>query len=184
MKTYRLYFIFKSSINLRKSYHVMMSDGVLAVLIGILVALVASLCTAWSIYDPYVRNTIPTISPSGDTWVISTQEFCYCTYQVQWVASIVGIETIFIILIVAFAISTSIKNKKEFQTQKITVLTYILTLIGVLVGLIIYLVDRGVNISYLILSSLLTVTVFLCTSLLFIPPVLPVIRDILRREQQ
>ena len=52
--TWRLYYIFKSSLNLRKSYHVTMSDGVLAVLFMILLAPIVGLCTAWSIFDPYI----------------------------------------------------------------------------------------------------------------------------------
>ena len=58
LKTWRLFYIFKSSLNLRKSYHVTMSDGVLAVLIMILLAPIVGLCTAWSIFDlEYYTNT-------------------------------------------------------------------------------------------------------------------------------
>ena len=181
VKTWRLHFIFKSSSKLRKSYNVMMSDGVLAVLILIMVVPVVGICTAWSIHDPYIRNTIQTLLPSGDTLVVSTEEFCYCHYQVQWISSIIAIETIFIIILILLAFSTRSKKKKEFQTQSILVLAYLLTLYTVVVGviyLITVIVGAGINTSYGILSSMLTVAVYLCAVLLFLPPIMPVIYDI------
>ena len=180
-KTWRLYYIFKSSSKLRKSYNVMMSDGMLAVLIIMLVVPVVGLCTAWSIHDPYIRNTIQTLVPSGDTLVVRMEEFCYCKYQVQWIASIIAFETIFIILLIFFAFSTRSIKKKEFQTQSIIVLAYLLTLssvVGGVIYLITELVGAGINTSYGILSFMLTAAVYLCAVLLFLPPILPVIDDI------
>ena len=177
-KTCRLYFVFKSTLHLSKSSIVMMSDGVLAVLIVIMVAPVLCLCTAWSIHDPYVQSTIQTLVPSGDTLVVSTVEFCDCKYQVQWIASIVAFQTIFIVLLIVPAFSTT-TGLKEFQTQSIIALAYLMTLTGV-VGALIYMITwNGVNTSYGILSFTLMVTVYLCTALLFIPPVLPVINELL-----
>ena len=49
-------------------------------------------------------------------------------YQVQWIASIIVFEIIFIVLLVYFAISTRAIKKKEFQTQSIIVFVYMLTL--------------------------------------------------------
>ena len=174
-KTWRLYYIFKNSSKLKKSYHFMMSDAVLSVLIIVLVTLVIGLCTAWTIYDPYQRNVKQTLLPSGDTLIITREEFCSCKFQVQWIAAIIAFQTVFIVLLVFFAFSTRRIKKKEFQTQSIIVLAYFLTLISV-VGGVIYLitvvVKSGVNVSYGILSILLTVTVYLCAFLLFLPPVL------------
>ena len=173
-KTWRLYYIFKNSSKLKKSYHLMMSDAVLSVLIIVLVTLVIGLCTAWKIYDPYQRNVKQTILPSGDTLIITKEEFCSCKFQGQWIAAIIAFQTVFIILLVFFAFSTRRIKKKEFQTQSIIVLAYLLTLISV-VGGVIYLitvvVESGVNTSYGILSFLLTSVVYLCTILLFIPAV-------------
>ena len=175
-KTWRLYYIFNSSSKLKKSYHFMMSDAVLSVLIIVLVTLVIGLCTAWTIYDPYQRNVKQTLLPSGDTLLVTKEEFCTCKFQGQWIAAIIAFQTVFIILLVFFAFSTrhNKKKKKEFQTQSIIVLAYLLTLISV-VGGVIYLitvvVESGVNTSYGILSFLLTSVVYLCTILLFIHPV-------------
>ena len=175
-KTCRLYYIFNSSSKLKKSYLFMMSDAVLSVVIIVLVTLVIGLCTAWTTYDPYQRNVKQTLLPSGDTLIITKVEFCSCKFQIRWITAIIAFQTVFIVLLVLFAYATrhNKKKKKEFQTQTIIVLAYLLTLISV-VGGVIYLitvvVKSGVNTSYGILSFLLTSVVYLCTILLFIPPV-------------
>ena len=102
-------------------------------------------------------------------------------YQVQWIASIVAFETVFIILLIFFAFSTRSIKKKEFQTQSIIVLAYLLTLssvVGGVIYLITELVGAEINTSYGILSSMLTAAVYLCAVLLFLPPILSVIKDI------
>ena len=154
----------------------MMSDAVLSVLIVVLVTLVIGLCTAWTIYDPYQRNVKQTLLPAGDTLIITNEEFCSCKFQVQWIAAIIAFQTVFIVLLFFSAVSARPIKKKEFQTQStcIIVLAYLLTLIS-LVGGVIFLitvvVESGVNTSYGILSFLLASVVYLCTILLFIPPV-------------
>ena len=181
-KTWRLYCIFRSSENLRSGYNAAMSDGVLAILIVILVGIVAAICTTWTFYDPYIRTAAKMFLPSGDSLSVTIEEFCSCKYQVQWIASIICFETILIVLLVYFAICTRAIKKKEFQMRSIIVLAYLLTLTTVVGGVIYWIaviVEAGVNTSYGILASLLTVMVYLCIMLFFTPPILPVIDDLL-----
>ena len=116
----------------------------LAVLIVILVVIVAGFCTAWIVHDPYVRTSTKRFVPSGDTLSSTIEEYCSCKYQVQWIASIIVFEIIFIVLLVYFAISTRAIKKKEFQTQSIIVFVYLLTLTTV-VGGVIYLINESNN---------------------------------------
>ena len=186
-KTWRLYCIFRSSENLRSGYNAAMSDGVLAVLIVILVGIVAAICTTWTFYDPYIRTAAKMFLPSGDSFSVTIEEFCSCKYQVQWIASIISFETILIVLLVYFAISTRAIKKKEFQMRSIIVLAYLLTLTTVVGGVIYWIaviVEAGVNTSYGILASLLTVMVYLCIMLFFTPPILPVIDDLLHPHRR
>ena len=186
-KTLRLNYIVKSSQKLRSGYNAVMSDNVLAVLIVILVGIVAGFCTAWTLYDPYIRAVTKNLLPSGDSLTVTIDEFCSCKYQVQWIASIIAFESIFIVLLVYFAISTRTIKKKEFQTRSILVLVYLLTLttlVGGVIYLIAELVEAGVNTSYGILASLLTVAVYLCIVLFFTPPILLVINGFLHPYRQ
>ena len=124
---------------------------------------------------------------SGSSLSVSIKESCLCKYQVQWIASITAFETIIIMLLVYLAISTRTIKKKEFQTRSITVLAYLLTLttsVGGVVYLITVVVEAGVNTSYGILASVLIVMVYLCIALFFIPPVLPVIDDLLHPHRR
>ena len=125
--------------------------------------------------------------PSRDSLLVTIKEVCSCKYQVQWISSIIAFETIFIVLLVYFAISTRTFKKKEFQTRSIIVLAYLLTLttvVGGVIYLITVIIEAGINTSYGILASLLTVTVYLCIVLLFTPPILPVIDDLLHPHRQ
>ena len=182
-KTWRLHNIFKSSHNLRSGYNAVMSDTVLAVVIVILVGIVAGFCTAWTVYDPYRRTLTKMFIPLGESLSVTIKEFCSCKYDLKWITSIFVFETIFIILCVYFAITTlsRTKKKKEFQTRSILVLAYLLTLTTVVGGVLYWIaviVEAGVNTSYGILASLLTVMVYLCIMLFFTPPILPVIDDL------
>eukprot|EP00731_Ephydatia_muelleri_P008986 Em0004g1324a len=135
---------------------------------------------------PTDESVMKNILPSGDRFSVTIEEFCFCKYQVQWIASIIAFETIFIVLLVYFAISTRTIKKKEFQTRSIIVLVYLLiltTVIGGVIYLIAVIVEAGVNTSYGILASLLTVTVYLCIVLFFTPPILPVIDDLRHPHQ-
>ena len=182
-KTWRLHHIFKSSHNFRNGYNAVMSDSMLAVLIGILLVTVAGVCTAWTVYDPYIQNSTTNFLHSEDNFTVIVKEFCSCRYPVKWIASTIVFVSIFIAILVYFAITTlsRAKKKKEFHTRSILVLAYLLTLTTVVGGVIYWIaviVGAGVNTSYGILASLLTVMVYLCIALFLAPPILPVINDL------
>ena len=183
-KTWRLHNIFKRSHKFRSGYNAMMSDTALALLIVILVVIIVCFCTVWLAYDPYIGNSKKTYLKSGDNVSVIIKEYCRCKYEVQWIASIIVFETIFIVLMVYFGMTTlSInKTKEEFQMRNIIVLAYLLTLTTVVGGVIYWItviVEAGVNTTFGILTSLLTVMVYLCIVLFFTPPILPVINDLL-----
>eukprot|EP00731_Ephydatia_muelleri_P008966 Em0004g1304a len=183
-KTWRLHNIFKRSHKFRSGYNAMMSDTALALLIVILVVIIVCFCTARLAYDPYIRNSKKTYLKSGDNLSVIIKEYCSCKYEVQWIASIIFFETIFIVLMVYFGMTTLSRNKtkEEFQMRNIIVLAYLLTLTTVVGGVIYWIaviVEAGVNTTFGILTSLLTVMVYLCIVLFFTPPILPVINDLL-----
>ena len=189
-KTWRLHNIFKSAQNLRSGYNAVMSDTVLAVVIVILVGIVAGFCTAWTVHDPYARNVTRNFLPSGDSLSVIIEEFCSCKYPVQWIASIIVFETIFIVVPLFYLAITTLsiaKKKKEFQTRSILVLVYLLILTTVVGGAIYWIaviIEAGVNTSYGILASLLTFMAYLCVVIFFTPPVLAVINDLLHPHHQ
>ena len=178
-KTCRLYFIHRCALNFRKENVVWMNDNALAAFIIIMALLPVTLCTAWTIYDPYVRIIKQILIPSRETLVLTTVELCSCKHPVKWVTSIIVFETIFLILIVYLALTTSIKME-GFRTSSVVALAYLLTLSSV-VGGVIYLItvitEASVNTSYGILSFLLTLVVYLCAIFLFLPPVISLIDE-------
>ena len=189
-KTWRLHHIFKSSQNLRSGYNAVMSDTVLAVVIVILVGIVAGFCTAWTVYDPYRRKSMTHFLQSGKSLSVTIKEDCSCKYPVEWIASIIVFETIFIVVPLFYLAITTLsraKKKKEFQTRSILVLVYLLiltTVVGGVVYWIAVIVKAEIDTSYGILASLLTSMAYLCVVLFFTPPVLPVINDLLHPDRQ
>ena len=176
-KTCRLYYIHRCALNFRKENVVWMNDSALATFIITVALLPVTLCTAWTIYDPYVRIIKQMLIPSRETLVLTTVELCSCKHPIEWVTSIIVFEAIFIILIVYLALTTSIKME-GFRTSSVAALAYLLTLSSV-VGGVIYMVtvitEASVNTSYGILSFLLTLVVYLCAIFLFMPPVISLI---------
>ena len=167
-----------------------MSDTVLAVVIVILVGIVAGFCTAWTVYDPYRRKSMTHFLQSGKSLSVTIKEDCSCKYPVEWIASIIVFETIFIVVPLFYLAITTLsraKKKKEFQTRSILVLVYLLilsTVVGGVVYWIAVIVKAEIDTSYGILASLLTSMAYLCVVLFFTPPVLPVINDLLHPDRQ
>ena len=108
------------------------------------------------------------------------KESCLCTYEVEWIVVGIVYEAILIICTVIFAFSTRNVTIKEFQSQSTILLTYLLTLTSIVGGVIYYItntIGTETDVPYGILCFALMFIVYLCVLLLFLPPVLPVMKE-------
>ena len=179
-KIWRLYYIFRSAIKHRNVCKVVVRDRSLIIVIIVLISLSAVLCLVWTLYDPLVRRTDATLTPEGDSLVLVMKESCSCTYEVEWIVVGIVYEAILIICTVIFAFSTRNVTIKEFQSQSTILLAYLLTLTSIVGGVIYYItntIGAETDVPYGILCFALMIIVYLCVLLLFLPPVLPVMRE-------
>ena len=149
-------------------------------MIIVLVSLSAVLCLVWTLYDPLVRRTDATLTPEGDILALVMKESCSCAYEVEWIVVGIVYETILIICTVIFAFSTRNVTIKEFQSPSTILLAYLLTLTSIVGGVIYYItntIGTETDVPYGILCFALMIIVYLCVFLLFIPPVLPVMKE-------
>ena len=179
-KAWRLYHIYHSALKHKKSSKVATQDKSLIVMIVVLGSLSAVLCLAWTFYDPLVRNTDVSLATEGDDLVIVMKESCSCTYEVVWVVVGMVYEAILITCTVVCAFSTRNISIKELQSQGTILMAYFLTLTSITGGAIYYItktIGTETDVPYAILCFSLMIIVYLCIVLLFLPPVVPVIKE-------
>ena len=179
-KIWRLFYIFRSAIKHRKVSKIMVRDRSLIIVIIVLTSLSAVLCLVWTLYDPLVRRTDAILTPEGDSLVLVMKESCSCTYEVEWIVVGIVYEAILIICTVIFAFSTRNVTIKEFQSQSTILLAYLLTLTSIVGGVIYYItntIGAETDVPYGILCFALMIIVYLCVLLLFLPPILPVMKE-------
>eukprot|EP00731_Ephydatia_muelleri_P031489 Em0022g1003a len=180
VKTCRLYFIFTASIKGRQV--VTLKDHSLAGIIVGLVLASAVLLTAWTWSHPLVRQATNSTVPSGETFVILLEDYCDTENQAYWFAAAIIFEATLLASCVVLAFLNRNVIMKDFQTHSVILLAYLLTLTGI-VGAATYFITSSIgalniSLSYGIQCLVLSLTVYLCIFLLFLPPVWPVLKRI------
>ena len=178
VKTWRLYRIFLSSTKHKRRVRIMNKDSVLAASVVVLVAMDVIFCTLWSAVDPLAYGNETRINV--DRARQEVMEFCVSEFFAVWFALLAVYKGVLIIFAVYMSFATRKIYKMEFKTDKITLLGYLLFLVTG-VGMPVYFIMRAasvnVNISYTVLCIVVTALVSLCWAFLFLPPVLPLLRE-------
>ncbi|KAL5459977.1 hypothetical protein EMCRGX_G033380 [Ephydatia muelleri] len=178
VKTGRFYLIFTASIKGRQV--VTLKDHSLAGIIVGLALASAVLLTAWTWSHPLVRLATNSTVPSGETFVILLEDYCDTENQAYWFAAAIIFEATLQASCVILAFLNRNVIMKDFQTHSVILLAYLLTLTGI-VGAATYFITSSIgaltiSLSYGIQCLVLSLTVYLCTFLLFLPPVWPVLK--------
>eukprot|EP00731_Ephydatia_muelleri_P031332 Em0022g846a len=180
VKTCRLYFIFTASIKGRQV--VTLKDHSLAgIIVGLLLAS-AILLTAWTWSHPLVRQATNHTISSGETFVILLEDYCDTENQAYWFAAAIIFEATLLASCVVLAFLNRNVIMKDFQTHSVILLAYLLTLTGIVGAATFFITSSigalNISLSYGIQCLVLSLTVYLCIFLLFLPPVWPVLKRI------
>ena len=181
MKTWRLYYIFHSSLQNKKPSRVVAGDRALIVAIAMLVGFGSILCLVWTLYDPLVRKADSALTPVEDNHdlLLIMKETCSCRHEVVWIVVGIIYEAMLIIFIIIFAIAIRNPPIKELQSQSTIFMAYFLTPTCIVGGVIYYItkaIEVDTDVPFGILCFALLIIVYLCIILLFLPPVLPIIK--------
>ena len=181
MKTWRLYYIFKKSLQHKKPSKVATRDRTLIVAIAMLVGFGSILCFVWTLYDPLVRKADSALTPVEDNHdlLLIMKETCSCRHEVVWIVVGIIYEAMIIIFIIIFAIAIRNVPIKKFRSQSTIFMAYFLTPTCIVGGVVYYItkaIEVDTDVPFGILCFALLIIVYLCIILLFLPPVLPIIK--------
>ena len=184
VKTWRLYRIFLSSTKHKRRVRLMNKDSFLAVFVVALVVVDVLLCTVWSAVDPLQYGNETSINT--DKAIEEVTEMCSSDWFTVWLGLLAAYKIALLLFAVFLSFVTRKICRKEFKTANITLLVYLLFLVtglGIPVYFILWYLGVNVNISYTILCAVVIALVYLCWGLLFLPPVLPLLKEKLVKKK-
>ena len=182
IKTWRLNRIFTVSRRLGRARDVKhIRTPYLVGFVTILVATDLGVCILWRTVDPLLprRSEIVDIIDNETTIIIS--EVCTSKYSVVWLVILLVPKVLLTLASFISAISTKFK-RKEFSTNNVIILSYLLTIIfglGIPLYTISFLADMDLSIRVALLSTCLNTSVCVCTLVLLSPFIHSIVINIL-----
>lgn len=180
-KMWRVYKIFRHFRN--KSPGALISDNALIVFVIILLFLDMIICIVWNVIDPWLLKTREVFDEQqreiDDPPTISIYSSCSCRNPFVWLGILIAYKGIIAIVVVALSIANRHIKRKEFKhTKKVNMLVYSLVLVWG-AGMPLHFILDGFNlhIKFLIMCAMLNAAILLCCALLFLPPVIPVLKQ-------
>ena len=177
-KTWRVYRLFKHFQN--ESPGMCLGDDYLIFHVIILLAVDIVICTAWNVLDPWIHRDIPDQFPTqiGQQPILIIRSECICQHTVNWISSMVGYKGVVTLALVILSILNRKVKRKNFQhTKNINILIYG-TILAACAALPLYFLLRHISIyiGFILLFLILMSTLVLCLIVIFLPPVLPVLK--------
>ena len=148
---------------------------------GVFAAIDILICLIWVSIDPLTSTMSTTIQASvgEELPTVSVTVTCESKWLIYWSAAIIGYKCVITGCSFTLAIFTRIK-KKEFSTINIIILSYLFAIalgLGVPMYTIVSLIDVGVSIRFIILCLLINTIVYICLFALFLPSIVPLIKE-------
>ena len=182
-KTWRLYMIFAHSLkNVRVSKKRIVKDKFVMVVVSGLSFIPVIVCLFWSIYDPFDVIAKVDIQYNNNEQVdIGVEKFCHSKWELYWQLALIVYELFLIGISVALALLTQkVQDMEIFKTRNVAILAYLLALtMGLCVPTYIIAVqlELSISVQYSVLAVWLEAVVYLCITCLFVPPLLPVLKE-------
>ena len=178
VRMWKLSRIFKSSSNLRKAGR-SVSDPVLFGLVILFVAVDILICTIWTVVDPLQPRRLEI---EATPVIVTYDTKCHSQYVYIWFSILVSYNAtlVFGSFYIAFS-SRKRVHLRKFNTLNyhVILLVYLTTLIFV-IGIPIMaltILSNDVNSTAITVSIVLILAVFCCLVLLFLPPLIPIIKQ-------
>lgn len=185
-KTWRVYRLFKHFQN--QSPGMCLSDDYLITHVMILLAIDICICITWNVVDPWIHYATQDEFPTtiSEKSIVIIRSDCMCKHADKWIATMVAYKGAITIGLVALTILNRQVKRKNFQhTRKINILIYG-TILAVCMGLPLYflLKHKSIYIGFVMLFLILMSTLVLCLLVIFLPPVVPVLKIKLTKSEQ
>ena len=156
---------------------VLMKDKILAGIIFLLFIVDILIGVIWSFTDPLKSKEDTFLESVG---VIVTEIKCELKWTEIWLLTTISYKGPIMLSFLTFALLTRKVNLKQFETNNVVILVYLLSIISS-VSVPTYLIIRVINVSimvhFIVISVLLDSAVYICLFILFLPPIIPMFRE-------
>ena len=174
VRIWRVFRLFKHFRN--KSPGVLLNDKALICGVIAFVAVDVVVCILWIVYSPWTLvQTTEIISGSQALYIHSS---CTCQDIEYWITGVSIYKGGIAILLVIFSVLNRKIQRKHFShTKKVNILVYSLTVLGG-IGFPLYFLlrDIDIHVAYLNICAFFLITVTLCCVLMFMPPIVPILK--------
>ena len=184
LKTWRIYNLFHISeklIRIKRGPQVYIhKDYFLAFIILLQPTVDVLICTLWVVMDPYTSLEREVFQYKQGVPVVVHQKICKSQLTPYWLFALSGHKVILMLSSLFFAILARRVRRKQFKTKNVTILVYLLSItcgLGIPLYLTTYFIEFDINIPYFLLCATLATLLYLCLTLLFLPPLYPLLKE-------
>ena len=179
LKTWRLYCIFRRRFkDVTMLNQVMLKDKTLAGIICLLFCVDTLIGVVWTFSDPLKAKENHTFLESDG--IVVTEITCESKWTEIWLLTTISYKGSIMFTSLTFALLTRKVNLKQFETNNIVILVYLLSIISS-ISVPTYMIIRVINISttvhFVVISILLDGAVYICLFVLFLPKIIPLLRE-------
>ncbi len=178
VRTWRLYRIFTHFTN---PGGLLLSEPALLVIVGLLLVPDVITATIWTAIDHFkVEITSEELVEVEGEQTFLQERSCTCDYYFYWFGIVFGYIAFLIIVTVTLSQLTRNILSRDFTTKTLRVLVYILAITVLLGGGLYYILafsNANLYSDYVVLCIDVNVVIFLCTALVFFPPLLPLLKE-------
>lgn len=178
VKTWRLYRIFVHVW--QPGNRCLLSDLTLGVVVLCLLSLTLIVCVLWTVTDPLLPEEEQQVATSEGTPV--TVSCSSLSYNV-WLGVLLVYDTALLLCTMVLAWLTRNIKRQFFITKTYLYLVIVVLITGSLTYTI-HMLNPSGNLEFILVTVFLNVTVVVCLVLLFLPPIVPVLRNKLKQHQK
>ena len=176
-RTWRLYRIFTHFTNPGN----LISEPVLLIVVFVFLLPDVVVAIVWTAIDPFHLENVQMFTVEDEQGqTILLERGCTCDYYFIWFFIIYGYKAMLILVMVVLGQLTRNILSRDFTTKSLRVFIYLLAIVFVLGGSLYYITafqNLDVHIDYVILCTTLNIVIFLYFSFIFLPPVLPLLKE-------
>lgn len=175
-RTWRLYRIFTHFTN---PGGVLLSEPALIAFVGLLLVPDLIIAIVWTAIDPFRIEVVEQHNVEGELGqqTIELRRVCDCEYFLLWAVLIYGYKFSMILVIITLSQLTRNILSRDFTTKTLRVLVYIFSIAFALGTMLFQVPYSTIYGAYIVLCCDLIVAVTLLIALVFLPPLLPLLKE-------
>ena len=182
LRAWRLHRIFTHYMNPGK----FISNHALLTILSILILFDVIIAIVWTISDPFHFQFVEYKIKSGQTYDLIIDQSCVSTHDILplWIGTVFTYKIGLLVAMIVLSVLTHQIPNQAFSTTLLRVFSYVYS-ISFVIGFSLYYLfvffNRQSNIDFYILSVLLSVLLLSFVGLVILPPLLPAIKNKLKR---